>query len=113
MLEALTWCSFSFFLFQTGKAVLVQVGPGLDANTDTTPSAWKKKLERLQVHTGKSRLFCVFLFSDDSLFFQAGYKGPQQVKSQIAAVRAQKVSEKSEKKKEKKLKFGAGRNVGL
>lgn len=53
---------------KTGKAVQVQVGPGLDANTDTTPSAWKKKLERLK----------------------AGYKGPQQVKSQIAAVRAQK-----------------------
>ncbi len=48
---------------------MVQVGPGLDANTDTTPSAWKKKLEKIK----------------------AGYKGPQQVKSQIAAVRAQKV----------------------
>jgi hypothetical protein len=34
---------------KTGKAVLVQVGPGLDANTDTTPSAWKKKLEKLKV----------------------------------------------------------------
>lgn len=60
-------------MLQTGKAVMVQVGPGLDPNTDTTPSAWKKKLERLK----------------------AGYKGPQQVKSQIAAVRAQKVWKRS------------------
>lgn len=31
------------------KTVTVSVAPGLDPNTDTTPSAWKKKLEKVRV----------------------------------------------------------------
>ena len=53
---------------KSGKTVQISVAPGLDPNTDTTPSAWKAKLERMR----------------------QGYSGPTQIKSQIAAVRAQK-----------------------